>query len=107
MADVVWSNLLPGLWRGNIVHPGPSTVDIQFALTATGSSVSGTYEWPAGSASPQKGKIKNGTITQVTTPVSGVSDPLATPPSPISATPVSGIKIEFDWERATYSGKGV
>jgi Domain of unknown function (DUF4157) len=106
MADVVWSNLLTGSWRGTIVHPGPSTVAIQFALTATSSSVSGTYEWPAGSASPQKGKIKNGTITQVTTPVSGL-DPTATPPSPISATPVIGIKIEFDWERATYSGKGV
>jgi hypothetical protein len=106
IAGVVWRNLLTGLWRGNI---GPSTkADVKLNLTATGSSVEGTYELPAGSAHPDKGKITGGTITQVTTTVSGdVSVDPSVPPSPASATPVSGVKIEFDWERGTSSGKGV
>jgi Domain of unknown function (DUF4157) len=106
IAEDVWSNLLTGLWRGII---GPSTkADVQFNLTATGSSVNGTYELPAGSAHPDKGKITGGTITQVTTTVSGdVSLDPSVAPNLASKTPVSGVKIEFDWERGKSSGKGV
>jgi Domain of unknown function (DUF4157) len=105
-AAVVWSNLLTGLWRGTITHPGPSTVDIQFDLSATTSSVNGTYEWPAGDAHPNKGKITGGTITEVTTTVSGLTIPPTGPPTPASASAVSGVKIQFDWERGTSNGKG-
>jgi hypothetical protein len=103
---VVWSNLLTGRWRGTITYSGTSTVDIQFDLTATNSSVNGTYEWPAGDAHPNKGKIIGGTITQVTTTVSGLTIPPTGGPTPASDTAVSGVKIQFDWERGTSSGKG-
>jgi len=106
VAEIVWKNLLTGKWRGTITHPGPSIDDITVDLTATTTSVSGTYEWRAGAGSPHKGTIPGGTITQVTTTVSGLN-PFATPPAPISETPVSGVTIEFDWQRETYSGKGV
>jgi len=106
IAGIVWNNLLTGSWRGTI---GPSTkADARFNLSATGSSVTGTYELPPGSARPDKGKITGGTITQVTTTVSGdVSLTTSLPPHVVSATPVSGVKIDFDWERGTASGKGV
>ena len=105
-AAVVWSNLLTGQWRGPISHPGPSTDVIQVDLTAATSGVTGTYEWPAGDAHPNKGKITGGTITQVTTTVSGLTIPPTGPPTPASYTAVSGVKIQFDWERGTSSGKG-
>ena len=106
IAGIIWSNLLSGSWRGSI---GPSTkADVQFNLTATGGSLNGTYELPGGSAHPDKGKITGGTITQVTTTVSGdLSLDPSVAPNLTSDTPVSGVKIEFDWERGTSSGKGV
>src|SRR5271157_1107245 len=108
LGEVVWSNLLTGLWRGTVTHPGTSTAEIhQLDLTATNSSVKGTYETLTGAANPNKGKITGGTITQVTTTVSGLTIPPTGPPTPASATAVSGVKIQFDWERGTSSGKGV
>jgi hypothetical protein len=46
--------------------------------------------------------IKNGKVTQKTTPVttSGGARP------PTTATPVSGVSIEFDWNRGAMAGKG-
>jgi hypothetical protein len=102
---VVWSNLLTGRWRGTITHDGSSTpAAIEVVLTApTGGGLTGTYEWPVGGATPNKGQITGGTITQKTTTVSGQipGDPM------VSATAVTGISIEFDWQRGTAFGKGI
>jgi hypothetical protein len=102
---VVWRNLLTGRWRGSITHGSGSSTPaaIEVDLTATTSGVTGTYEWPVGAAKPNMEKITGGTITQKTTTVSG-----KTPVDPaVSATAVTGISIEFDWERETASGKGI
>jgi hypothetical protein len=110
LAKVVWNNLLTGLWWGTMTHPDTQApIAIQLALTATTSGVKGTYEWPTGAAKPEKGRITGGTITQKTTSVSGElpSPTPGSPPTPASATPVSGISIDFDWQRRTFSGKGV
>jgi hypothetical protein len=109
LGEVVWRNLLTGLWLGSITHPGtPTPIAIRLDLTATNTSVNGTYEWPAGDAKANKGKITGGAITQVTISVAGDTPNLAGgPPTPASATPVSGVKIQFDWERGSATGKGV
>ncbi len=110
LAEVVWSNLLTGKWRGTITHSNtPAPIPIELDLTATKSSVTGTYEWPAGATKPEKGQITAGTIKQMVTSVSGdfPSSSPTSPPTPSSATPVSGVSIEFDWKRRSFSGKGV
>ena len=111
LGEVVWSNLLTGKWRGTITGQDKFTADILFDLGATKSSLSGTYEWPTGTAKPNQGKITGGTITQLTTTVSGDIPPSILDPhghiTPGSATPVSGVKIEFDWARGALSGKGL
>jgi hypothetical protein len=103
---VVWNNLLTGPWEGSFTSAGgtSSPIDVRADLTATTGSVTGTYQWPIVKPA-QKGKIKNGTITQKTTSVSGigVSGGALTP---VSDTPVSGVSIAFDWEEGTSSGKG-
>jgi hypothetical protein len=102
VGTVVWRNLVTGSWQGDITSI--STLDtIKIDLAVTTSGVTGTYETPAGTAKPaNKGKITGGTITQNTTTVSGQvpGDPA------LSATAVTGISIQFDWERGTRSGKG-
>jgi len=109
LADIVWTNLLAGRWEGSFTSGGAPAggasppKDVAVDLTATATSVTGTYQWPIAKPA-QKGKI-NGTITQRTTAVSGV-DPQTTPPTPVSATPVSGVTIDFDWEEGTSKGKG-
>ena len=111
-ASVIWSNLLSGTWAGAFTSGGPSStskpIDAKVNLTATTSgSLTGTNEWPAGAAKPNKEKISNGKISQRTTPVSG-ANPLGLPQLPAtgSATPVSGVTIDFDWALRTRSGKG-
>lgn len=76
--------------------------------TASGTNVTGTYEWPAGTTNPHKGKITSATITQVTTTVTGdVSLSATATPNVVSASPVSGVQIEFNRERGTATGKGL
>lgn len=109
IGEVVWRNLLTGSWLGTMVHPGtPTPIAIKFDLTATGSSVNGPYEWPAGDAKANKGKI-SGTVTQLKTTVTGEipSDFTGGAPAPATETPVMGVQIQFDWERGTDKGKGV
>jgi hypothetical protein len=100
---IIWSNLLTGPWKGPFTPGGSSTpIDSKVDLNATTTgSVSGKYEWPAVKPT-NKGKIKNGTITQKTTSVSGTIPGEA----PVSATPVTGVSIEFDWEEKKSTGKG-
>lgn len=106
LAGVVWSNLLTGTWTGPFTSGGTTTPIASIVnLTVTPAGVvTGTYKWPAGAASPNTGTI-TGTVTQRTSSVSG-ADPRTTPPTPVSATPVSGISIDFDWREGTSSGKG-
>ncbi|MCC6443551.1 MAG: DUF4157 domain-containing protein [Armatimonadetes bacterium] len=111
VGGIVWSNLLTGNWNGTFTTGGPLMVGgissipmpakVSLFVTPAG-AVTGTYEWPAGAAKPFKGKIKNGKITQKTTSVSGT---IPGQPS-VSATPVIGIAIEFDWELGKATGKG-
>jgi hypothetical protein len=109
LGAIVWRNLLAGRWEGSFTSGGApaggasSPKDIAVDLTATATSVTGTYQWPIATPA-QKGKI-NGTITPRTTAVSGV-DPTTTPSTPVSASPVSGITIDFDWEEGKSKGKG-
>jgi hypothetical protein len=103
--SIVWSNLLTGTWEGSFTSGGgaPPPIDSKVVLSATtAGGVTGTHEWPAGAAKPNKEKIKNGVITQRTTAVSGT---IPGDPS-VSASPVSGVSIEFDWELGGSSGKG-
>lgn len=105
VGGVVWGNLLTGPWQGPFTSGTPPTpTDTHVNLSATASSVTGTYEWPPIKPT-HKGKIKNGVITQKTTSVSGTIPG----ESPVSATPVSGISIAYDWETTTTgtTGKGV
>ncbi len=107
--SIIWSNLLTGLWDGQFTSGGgtSSPIKAELDLKATaGGSLTGTNQWPAGAAKPNKEKIKNGKITHITTAVSGI-DPRSAPPTPVSATPVSGIKIDFEWELRKSSGKGI
>lgn len=103
--SVIWSNLLTGTWDGSFTSGGgsgaPINAKVDLSATAAG-AVTGANEWPAGAATPNKEKIKNGVITQQTTAVSGTfpGDPS------VSDTPVSGVSIEFDWEATSASGKG-
>ena len=105
--SVIWSNLLSGSWNGNFTSAGgtssPIDAKVDLNATATG-SVTGTNEWPAKAAKPNKEKIKNGKITQRTTSVSGTFP--VSPPQTLTATPVNGVTIDFDWELGTSSGKG-
>ncbi len=106
VGSVVWSNLLTGRWQGTFTSAA-STIPIKttfdLSATATG-SVTGTFKLKAQASAdkPKDVTIKNGKIAQRTTSVS------ATPPGglTVTATPVSGISIEFEWERGTMSGKG-
>jgi hypothetical protein len=105
VGGVVWGNLLTGPWQGPFTSGTPPTpTDTHVDLSATASSVTGTYEWPP-TTPTRKGKIKNGVITQKTTSVSGTIPGK----SPVSDTPVSGISIAYDWESTTTgaTGKGV
>ena len=56
--------------------------------------MTGSYEWPAGTTNPPKGKITSATITQVTTTVAGdVSLSATATPNVVSASPMSGVQI--------------
>ncbi|HEY2325329.1 MAG TPA: DUF4157 domain-containing protein [Thermoanaerobaculia bacterium] len=105
VGGVVWSNLLAGDWKGPFTSGGGkgfgSPIDSHVKLSATASSVTGSYEWPA--AKPTNKGTLTGKITQRTTAVSGT---LPGKPA-VSDTPVSGVQIDFDWKEGTANGKGV
>ena len=106
VAGVVWSNLLNGPWKGSFTSTASTTpVNVTSNLVATSAgAVTGTLQLDlkVGAGFSKDIKIKNGKITQRTTSVS------VTQPSgpPTVSTPVSGISIEFEWERDAQSGKG-
>ncbi len=103
VGGVVWNNLLKGKWKGPFTKSAvPSSLtDTNVTLTPTSSGVTGTYEYPA--AAPTNHGSISGTVTQNITSVSGTFPGK----SPSSATPVSGITINFTWTEGTVSGKGV
>lgn len=103
IGGVVWSNLLAGDWKGPFTSGGGggTPIDSHVKLSATASSVTGSYEWPA--AKPTNKGTLTGKITQQTTSVSGTEPGSAA----VSDTPVSGVKIDFDWTEGTSNGKGV
>jgi hypothetical protein len=105
VGGVVWGNLLSGSWKGTFTPGSGRGIGTTFSLSASASgALSGTFELDAQSSPdlPKEITIKNGTITQRTTSVTG-----AEPGKPaVSATPVSGVSIEFEWERGSSSGKG-
>jgi len=107
LASVVWSNLLNGRWEGKFTQVGTGRdVRTVFDLIATTSgTVSGTFELEIASvaAGARTVTLKNGVITQRTT---SLTIPSAAGGAATTATPVSGITIEFDWERGGMSGKG-
>lgn len=109
-ANVIWSNLLTGKWNGKFTSASntstPTDAIVQLTATTAG-KVSGTNKWPASSASPNNEKIKNGKITKKITSVTGkFPRTSSTPASTLSASPVSGVTIDFDWELRKKSGKG-
>lgn len=100
LAPVVWRNLLAGKWSGSFDNGAGSTAT---ALTAdltvdAANKVAGSYEY---GGKPVRGKIANGAMTQRTTKVSGSRDG-----STETATPVSSLTIDFDWEEPSRKGKG-
>lgn len=98
-ATTVWGNLLANyIWRGVFTGGVASGSGIQTVvdLTLTGVVVSGNYKYVSPSGNIVNGTIKNGTIAQVTTTVSGGGN---------TATPVKGIVLEFDWTQGGDSGK--
>jgi len=100
---VVWSNLLNGKWEGPFTSGKPPTPKASTVnLSATTSAVTGSYEWPNPKGGKFFGSIKNGAITQRTTSVTGTFPGDA----PVSASPVSGISIDFEWEEGNGAGKG-
>lgn len=104
IAGVVWKVLLDGTWIGSFTSAGGTSTPINaiVRLTAiTGGDVVGTNSWP--SATPVNvEKIKNGKITQKTTSLTGQIPGR----SSVTASPVTGISIDFDWEAKTTTGKG-
>jgi hypothetical protein len=82
-----------------------SPVGVKFDLLATTSgTVAGSFELMAqvAAGSSREVSIKNGKVTQKTTSLSTIGG--AGPPT--TATPVSGVSIEFDWDRGAMAGKG-
>jgi Domain of unknown function (DUF4157) len=102
LAGVVWANLLNGIWEGPLLSDG-KTSNCKVNLTGSPTQVTGNYEWPTGSKSPERGTITNGIITQKTTTVSGQGFGA----SAVSDTAVSGISIEFEWKHGKNHGKGL
>jgi hypothetical protein len=109
LARVVWRNLLNGGWRG-VFNSGSSSSNtiIQVNLSATTSGlVTGTYSYTISSGTIT-GVIRNGHITQRTTSVTGTSaTSTGAPGTSSSASPVSGITINFDWQQGSLTGKGI
>lgn len=95
----VWANVLTGDWSGHSFDKAPFKDDaLSLRLTATkDGKVSGTFN--VGGAA---GTILNGVITYKTTSVRAVS----VIGTKTTATPISGIHIDFDWALGTDSGKG-
>jgi len=103
--SVVWANLLTGSWSGTLTlsSTGPAIpVTVTLSATAAG-TVTGSYSYtPPGRTTARTGRITAGTITQQTTSVTGNLPGSAA----VSATPVSGVRIEFDWSERGSRGKG-
>lgn len=102
----VWANTLTGTWSGR-TWAGVPFVGEAVSVTLTGTvdgKVTGRFSFVGGSssvASPNVGTIK-GAITYNTATVRGMKVPGISP----NATPISGIRIEFDWALGLESGKG-
>lgn len=109
VAREVWATQLTGRWTGSM-GLGPALRATVFDLAAiTGGAVSGTFEYRGHvGARPVPGTIR-GRIAYNTTAVSGriASAVLHGSAGTHSATPVSGITIEFDWTAGTAAGRGV
>jgi hypothetical protein len=103
VAGVVWKNLLAGAWKGSFTSGGGTTkpIEAKVDLLTTAADVTGVIQWPAAKPTNVE-SIKNGKITQKTTSVAGQipGDPA------VSATPVSGVSIDFDWAGKSAFGKG-
>jgi len=102
----VWANLLTGGWNGNssdgpVVGP-PSAIDpVSLTLVATtAGAVTGSFVIRG--ATPRTGSI-TGRIFYNTTSVRASSSITG---SDTTATPISGIRIEFNWRQGSQSGKG-
>jgi uncharacterized protein DUF4157 len=94
----VWANVLAGKWSGHSWDNSPfadNPLTLDLKATVAG-SVTGTFT--VGGAS---GTL-TGTITYNTTTVKGET----TMGSPTTETPISGIRINFDWTMGSDSGKG-
>jgi hypothetical protein len=108
LGNVVWSNLLTGPWQGTFTTAAESkSIKTSFNLIATRSGdVTGTFELKAKTSPtlPKDVTIKNGTISQRTTSITATS--ITSPPVTSTFAPVSGVSIDFEWERGTESGKG-
>lgn len=108
LAGEVWATQLTGAWSGSFQLTG-ATLPISVTLNATaGGTVTGTFSYHRPPyRHPTTGQI-SGTITYNTTRVSGRSAraSLFGLGGTSSATPVSGITIQFDWNSGSNSGKG-
>jgi hypothetical protein len=94
----VWANVLTGSWAGHSRVSKPFAEEaLSLSLIATtAGTVTGTFTLGVAT-----GKIQNGVITYNTTKVRGTSIFGNT-----TATPISGIHIDFDWTLGSDSGKG-
>jgi hypothetical protein len=95
----VWANTLTGNWDGHSWDKSPfadNPLSVSLVATVAG-KVTGTFK--VGGVS---GKILNGVIRYNTTTVRAKS----ASGTDTSATPISGIHIDFDWTLGADSGKG-
>lgn len=97
----VWANVLAGNWAGTSWVGIPfqdEALSLTLSVTTAG-AVTGTFSVGVG---PVNGNISNGIITYNTTKVRGTNILGMN----TGDTPISGIRIEFDWTLGADSGKG-
>ncbi|HBB87625.1 MAG TPA: hypothetical protein DC047_08435 [Blastocatellia bacterium] len=98
VATNVWSNLLSRNWIGAFDYEGKSSRVVTVTLLATTAGiVTGTYDY-VGNSGPIKGKITDGTISFATQTVKA--------PGTATATPVTGVTVDFKWSEGAGSGLG-
>ncbi|MBC7984615.1 MAG: DUF4157 domain-containing protein [Candidatus Obscuribacterales bacterium] len=104
LATVVWNNLLANFpWRGHFDNSfvGYSGQPVEADFSVSAGTITGTYEYQNPTGAMTRGTFSNVTVTQRTTTVTGTS-----PFGSHSATPVSGIQLNFDWTEGSATGKG-
>lgn len=109
IAREVWAIQLTGSWSGLLgFGPALQGASVTLAATNTGTVTGSFTTTPLTGTTPMTGTI-TGTITYNTTSVSGsISGSVLHGSSGThTASPVSGITIEFDWTDGTNSGKGI